>query len=146
MVESVFVFPLVLLMLFGVIEFGRLFVEWQIVNTAARSGVRSASLFRAECVPAAVEDEVISSVAAVLAMNPLTRARLREVEVRNPCSILAEELSCVTVRLHSDLGVLAGFANLVPGGEDIVLASTAVMRPEAATGPSLGSASCGAGI
>ena len=146
MVELAFVFPLLVVMLFGVMEFGRLFVEWQIVQSSARSGARSASLYRAQCVPDAVRNEVTATVNAVLSANPLTKARTLEVEVSNPCSTQASQLCCVTVRLHTDLGVLQSIVEIVSGRPNVILASTAVMRPEAAVGVSVGTASCAAGI
>ena len=146
MVELAFVFPLLVVMLFGVMEFGRLFVEWQIVQSSARSGARSASLYRAQCVPDAVRNEVTATVNAVLSANPLTKARTLEVEVSNPCSTQASQLCCVTVRFHTDLGVLQSIVEFVSGKPNVILKSTAVMRPEAAVGVSVGTASCAAGI
>jgi Flp pilus assembly protein TadG len=146
MVELAFALPLLVVMLFGVMEFGRLFVEWQIVQSSARSGARSASLYRAQCVPDAVRNEVTATVNAVLSANPLTKARTLEVEVSNPCSTQASQLCCVTVRLHTDLGVLQSIVEIVSGKPNVILASTAVMRPEAAVGVSGGMASCAAGI
>lgn len=146
MVELTFALPLLVVMLFGVMEFGRLFVEWQIVQSSARSGARSASLYRAQCLPDAVRNEVTATVNAVLSANPLTKARTLEVEVSNPCSTQASQLCCVTVRLHTDLGVLQSIVEIVSGKPNVILASTAVMRPEAAVGVSVGTASCAAGI
>jgi len=146
MVELTFALPLLVVMLFGVMEFGRLFVEWQIVQSSARSGARSASLYRAQCVPDAVRNEVTATVNAVLSANPLTKARTLEVEVSNPCSTQASQLCCVTVRLHTDLGVLQSIVEIVSGNPNVILASTAVMRPEAAVGVSGCMASCAAGI
>ena len=146
MVEMAFVLPLLLLLLFGVLEFGRLFVEWQIVQSAAHSGVRSASLYRAECAAATVEQEVRATVDAVISANPLTRRKASEVVVDNPCSTQAEQLSCVTVRLQSDYGVLGGFASLFSSQPDVTLEAISVMRPEAATGAATGTSSCTAGV
>jgi Flp pilus assembly protein TadG len=146
MVELTFALPLLVVMLFGVMEFGRLFVEWQIVQSSARSGARSASLYRAQCTPDAVRKEVTATVNAVLSANPLTKARTLAVEVSNPCSTQASQLCCVTVRLHTDLGVLQSIVEIVSGKPNVILASTAVRRPEAAVGVSGGLASCAAGI
>ncbi len=43
MVEFALVFPIVLLLMFGTIEFGRLFHAWTLVNNAAQEGARYAS-------------------------------------------------------------------------------------------------------
>jgi hypothetical protein len=48
--------------------------------------------------------------------------------------------------LHTDLGVLQSIVEIVSGKPNVILASTAVMRPEAAIGVSVGTASCAAGI
>jgi hypothetical protein len=89
---------------------------------------------------------VTATVNAVLSANPLTKSRTLEVEVSNPCSTQASQLCCVTVRLHTDLGVLQSIAEIVSGKPNLILASTAVMRPEAAVGVAVGTASCAAGI
>lgn len=146
MVEMAFILPLLVFMLFGVMEFGRVFVEWQIVQSSALSGARSASLYRADCIQATVESEVSATVDAIISANPITRNKPREVVVTNPCSTTAENLCCVTVRLRTDLGVLARFAEIFSGSNELVLASTAAMRPEAALGSPTGAASCGLGI
>ena len=144
MVEMAMILPLLLTMLFGVMEFGRLFVEWQIVQSSARSGARSAALYRAQCVPGTVIGEVMATVNAVIAANPLTQSKPIEVDVANPCSTQASQLCCVTVRLHTDLGVLNSVAEVISGQPTLVLTSTAVMRPEAAIGIVQSTASCGA--
>lgn len=62
MLEMVIVLPLLLLLLFALVEFGILFGRWIMVNNAAREGARHAVLFRPECDPAQVEDEVAAVV------------------------------------------------------------------------------------
>lgn len=146
MVETAFILPLLVFMLFGVMEFGRVFVEWQIVQSSARSGARSASLYRADCVQSRVETEVSSTVDAMISANPLTKNKAREVVVSNPCSTTAENLCCVTVRLRTHLGILTRFAEIFSGSDELVLSSTAAMRPEAALGSPTGTASCGLGV
>jgi Flp pilus assembly protein TadG len=146
MVEMAMILPLLLTMLFGVIEFGRLFVEWQIVQSSARSGARSAALYRAECNPSVVLNEVSATVSAVIGANPMTQSKALEVDVANACSTQASQLCCVTVRLHTDLGILSDVAEVISGDPTLVLTSTAVMRPEAAIGIVEGTASCAGGF
>jgi Flp pilus assembly protein TadG len=43
-VEFALVMPLLLLILFGTIEFGRVYSEWQVFNAAAREGARCAAV------------------------------------------------------------------------------------------------------
>ena len=42
MLEFALVLPILLLLIFGIIEYGRLFYAWIIIENAARSGVRYA--------------------------------------------------------------------------------------------------------
>ncbi len=49
MLEMVMVLPLLLLVLFGIIEMGLAFARFQVVSNAAREGAREASLFRINC-------------------------------------------------------------------------------------------------
>lgn len=142
MLETALVLPVVLLLLFSVVEFGRVYAEWNTVQASARAGARAASLFRAQCDEVSVENEVAATVAAVISSNPLTRGKDPEVTVSNACSTDADRLSCVTVKVPTDFGVLAGFSSFfsAPGG--FSLESTSVMRPEAATGAVTGAASC----
>ena len=81
MLETALVLPVVLLLLFSVVEFGRVYAEWNTVQAAARAGARAASLFRAQCDAVSVENEVAATVAAVISSNPLTRGKDPEVTV-----------------------------------------------------------------
>ena len=142
MLETALVLPVVLLLLFSVVEFGRVYAEWNTVQSSARAGARAASLFRAQCDAIAVESEVSATVAAVIYSNPLTRGKDPEVTVSNACSTDADRLSCVTVKVLTDFSLLAGLSGFfaAPGG--FTLESTSVMRPEAATGAVSDAASC----
>ena len=142
MLETALVLPVVLLLLFSVLEFGRVYAEWNTGQASARAGARAASLFRAQCDVLSVENEVVAMVAAVIASNPLTRGKDPEVTVSNACSTNADRLSCVTVKVPTDFSLLAGLSGFfaAPGG--FTLESTSVMRPEAATGAVTGAASC----
>ena len=142
MLETALVLPVVLLLLFSVVEFGRVYAEWNTVQASARAGARAASLFRAQCDAVSVENEVAATVAAVIASNPLTRGKDPEVTVSNACSTDADRLSCVTVKVPTDFGVLAGFSSFLSAPGGFSLESTSVMRPEAATGAVTGAASC----
>ena len=58
MVEMVIVLPLLLMILFGIMEFGVVFGRWQTVTNAAREGARTAVMFRTDCDATAVSTEV----------------------------------------------------------------------------------------
>jgi len=62
MVEMVFVLPVLLLLLFGIVEFGVLFGQWQTLTNAAREGAREAIVFRVGCVSADVETDIRTRV------------------------------------------------------------------------------------
>jgi Flp pilus assembly protein TadG len=48
-VEAAFVFPVMLLLLFGIGEFGVAFTQWNSLTNAAREGARMGVVFRAPC-------------------------------------------------------------------------------------------------
>ena len=56
--ETALVLPLLLLVLFAVLEFGLAFARLQVVQNAAREGARAAVLFRTGC----TQDKVTTSV------------------------------------------------------------------------------------
>ena len=62
MVEMVMVLPVLLLLLFGIVEFGVVFGQWQTLTNAAREGAREAIVFRSGCVTADVEADVLARV------------------------------------------------------------------------------------
>jgi len=74
MLETVIVLPIVLMLLFAVIEFGIVFGRWQVLSNAAREGARRAVVFRppATCSAGAVKAEVdaaVANYASALGMN-----------------------------------------------------------------------------
>ena len=62
MVEMIFVLPVLMLMMFGIIEFGVLFGQWQTLTNAAREGARNAIVFRTGCDTTTVESAVRTTV------------------------------------------------------------------------------------
>jgi Flp pilus assembly protein TadG len=66
MVEAVIVLPILLMVLFAIIEFGIVFGRWQVLSNAAREGARRAVVYRppATCSASAVEAEVDAAVAS----------------------------------------------------------------------------------
>jgi Flp pilus assembly protein TadG len=57
-VETVIVLPLLLMLLYGVIEMSLVFARWQALSNAAREGARTAIVFRSNCDTATVEAAV----------------------------------------------------------------------------------------
>lgn len=62
MVEAVIVLPVLLMLMFGILEFGLAFGRWQVLGNAAREGARRAVVYRDTCNPTAVEAEVDAAV------------------------------------------------------------------------------------
>ncbi len=63
MLEMVIVLPLLMLLLFGILEMGLAFARFQVVSNAAREGAREASLFRINCNAGTVTGEVNTVIA-----------------------------------------------------------------------------------
>jgi Flp pilus assembly protein TadG len=57
-VETVIVLPLLLMLLYGIIEMSLVLSRWQAVSNAAREGARTAIVFRSTCDVATVEAAV----------------------------------------------------------------------------------------
>jgi Flp pilus assembly protein TadG len=123
MVETVIVLPLLLLVLFGVLELSIVLGRWQALSNAAREGARLAVVFRTGCNEAAVQDEVAARVAqyaATLGVVP------DAVEVEGACGD-RDTTSTVTVRSAYDLRVLSRIGTLAPS---LDIEARAVMRNE----------------
>ncbi len=125
MLEFVFILPVLLLVLFSIIEFGLLFGRWQTLTNAAREGARTAVVYRKDCVVADVETEVrtvvknyASSLNIVLADTDIT--------IAGPC-LGAGTQSSVQVDWPFVFRVVPGFSGLSP---TIDLVGNSVMRNE----------------
>ena len=79
MVEMVIVLPILLLVLFSIIEFGVAFARWQVVTNAAREGARASAVFNPSCDPddpadtasaAADVKGVVENFATAVGMDP----------------------------------------------------------------------------
>jgi Flp pilus assembly protein TadG len=74
MIETVIVLPILMMLIFAIIEFGIVLGRWQVLSNAAREGARRAVVFRppGTCNAGAVEAEVDAAVAdyaSALGMN-----------------------------------------------------------------------------
>ena len=67
MVEMVFVTPLLLMLMFGIAEFGVAFGQWQTLSNAAREGARTGILFRNPCNGGTVVGEIQTAVTTAAA-------------------------------------------------------------------------------
>jgi len=126
MVEFVIILPILLMLVFAIVEFGVVFGRWQTLSNAAREGARTAVVFRSNCVAATVEAEVrqrVKDYAAPLGMT-LTDA---DIDVSGVCGA-ADTSSTVSVTLPYTFKVLPGFAASVNPSIDLV--GNSVMRNE----------------
>lgn len=124
MIETVIVLPVILLVLFGVLEFSIVLGRWQALSNAAREGARLAVVFRTGCNEAAVRDEVrarVEQYAATLGVTP------DDVDVQGACGD-RDTNSTVIVRDAYDFRVLSGIGTRLAPSLDIQASS--VMRNE----------------
>jgi Flp pilus assembly protein TadG len=126
MVEFVIILPILLMLVFAIVEFGVLFGRWQTLSNAAREGARTAIVFRTNCVAGTVEAEVrqrVKDYAAPLGIV-LTDG---DIGVSGVCGSSTTS-STVTVTLPYTFKVLPGFASSVSPTIDLV--GNSVMRNE----------------
>lgn len=122
--EMVFVLPLLLMILFGIIEFGLVLGRWQTVTNAAREGAREAIVFRQDCTAAGVATDVDTRVAAYLASTNITAD---SINVVGACAGSGTD-STVTVVYTYPFQTIQGLAPSL--GADITLNGTSTMRNE----------------
>ncbi len=125
MLEFVFILPVLLLVLFSIIEFGLLFGRWQTLTNAAREGARTAVVYRKDCVVADVETEVRTIVKNYAASLNIVLAD-PNITIAGPC-LGAGTQSSVQVDWPFVFRVVPGFSGLSP---TINLVGNSVMRNE----------------
>jgi Flp pilus assembly protein TadG len=126
MIEFIFVLPLLLLMVFGIMEFSIVFSRLQTLSNAAREGARDAIVFRPDCNAGAVTAEVQNTVVTYAASGGITVAA-GDVSVNGACTGSGND---TTVQVISNYAfqVVDGFA---PGiGPSLNITGTSVMRNE----------------
>jgi Flp pilus assembly protein TadG len=107
-VETVIVLPLLLMLLYGVIETSMVFARWQALTNAAREGARTAIVFRSSCDTPTVEAAVrqrVKAYAQPIGIN-LTDG---DIDVQGVCGASGTN-SRVTVSASYQFRVLAAFA------------------------------------
>lgn len=126
MVETVIVLPVLLMILFAVVEFSLAFSRWQVLTNAAREGARTAVVFRRSCVAADVESAVRQRVKDYAAPIGITLAD-SDITVSGICGG-ANSKASVTVSSPYQFQVLSAFApSLSPS---INTVGSSVMRNE----------------
>ena len=124
MVELVFIMPVLLLLLFGIAEFGLMFGRLQVVTSVAREGARQATLYRPTCDPVDVQsraEDVALSYANVLGIDP---AQDIQITVEGACQPGNTEVTVVLAHRLELLPRLSGVSASIP------LVGRAVMRNE----------------
>ncbi len=126
MVELVLVLPVLLVILFGLLEFSILFGRWLTLSNAAREGAREAVLFRIGCDAATVETAVRERVRTYAERLGVT---LGDADIAVEGACLARNTTArVTVNLVHTFRVLPGLA---PGvGPTVPLVASSEMRNE----------------
>jgi Flp pilus assembly protein TadG len=127
MVEMALVLPILLLVLFGITEFGLVFVRYQVILSSAQEGARTASLFRPHCNSDDVYIDVVTSV--VSSANKLGMELLEEdLTVDGAC--VAGGNVTVQVTYKHRLDFLAGFLGLLGDDRDLPLTAVVTMLNE----------------
>ncbi len=126
MVEMVIVLPLLLMILFGIMEFGVVFGRWQTVTNAAREGARTAVVFRIDCDVDAVRIEVKDVVKNYASGIGITLTDT-DITVAGVCGA-KNTSSSVNVSVPYTFTILPGFAPSVNPTIDLV--GNSVMRNE----------------
>lgn len=126
MVELVIVLPVLLLLLFGIVEFSILFSRLQTVSNAAREGARDAIVFRPNCDAATVQGEVLNTVQNYAASGGVT-IDPSMINTTGVCSGSGNNTTVQVVSTYS-FQVVGGFA---PGlAPSIDVTGRSVMRNE----------------
>jgi Flp pilus assembly protein TadG len=127
MVEMVIVLPLLLMLLFGIVEFAVAFGQWQVVSNAAREGARRAILFRDPtlCSTATVEAAVRQTVKDYAITMGITLADA-DISVTGTC--VRGSPSQVVVTHPMNFAVLPNMVTSMSGSVNLV--GRSVMRNE----------------
>jgi Flp pilus assembly protein TadG len=132
LVEAAMTIPLLLLLMVGIFEVGRLYQTWQVVTNAAREGARVAIL------PNTTAATVTSIVQSYMTNGALSNASTATVSVNQAASYVVNganvAASLVTVDYPYNFMVLQPVARLVvpttTNGQSFTMRATAIMRNE----------------
>ena len=124
-VEFAFILPIFLVLVLGIVEFGRAFNIQVSLSEAAREGARYAAV---NCVDAGYEDDQAADAAVAAAPSvPLNAGTDIAIQYTGDGSCSADNNVEMTVTYNTTY--LTGFPGLIPGfPEDLVITSKGVMR------------------
>jgi Flp pilus assembly protein TadG len=108
LIETALAMPVLLLVLFGIIEFGIALARYQVVTNASREGARAASLFRINCTDGATRADAQSAVRRFS-----DRLGLRDLMLQvdgDGANLCASRTVTVTVSFEQRFPIVSGFA------------------------------------
>lgn len=115
--EFVLVFPIMLLILFAIIEFGRIMAVKNTVTSAAREGARNAIL------PGATYATVLAKINGVLSEGNLTANTIEVIDETSGTVVnvltAIDRGDPVTVKVVVHYDMLTGLFGMFPGGMDL---------------------------
>jgi Flp pilus assembly protein TadG len=123
MVEMVFVTPLLMMLMFGIAEFGVAFGQWQTLSNAAREGARTGIVFRVPCNGGTVQADIQTAVTTAAASMGISSPTISS---NGECAGAGTPLT-VNATVPYTFQVLPGLSG-VPANINLVASS--VMRNE----------------
>ena len=124
-VEMTIVLPLLLLLVFGIGDFGIAYTQWNSLTNAVREGARVGVVFQTSCDPATVTTTIENTVSNFAASSGLDGASI-VTTVANPCAGTGSQLTVRSTIPYNYIAV-AALAGLSPS---INLTAQTVMRNE----------------
>jgi Flp pilus assembly protein TadG len=124
-VEATIVFPLMLLLVFAIGEFGISFTRWNSLTNAVREGARAGVVFRSPCDVGPVETLVETTVSNFASSSGIDPANITTT-VTGACTGTGTQLT-VTASVPYDYIALDALASLAPS---TALSARTVMRNE----------------
>ena len=124
-VEMTIVLPVLLLLVFGIGDFGIAYTRWSSLTNAVREGARVGVVFRNPC-DAAVVETIIENTVSTFAASAGVDGPSIVTTVTNPCGATGTQLT-VSSTVPYDYIAVAALAGLAP---TINLTAQTVMRNE----------------
>ena len=124
-VEMALVLPLLLLLVFGIGDFGIAYTQWNSLTNAVREGARVGVVFQTPCDPATVTTTIENTVSNFAASSGLNGAGI-VTTVTNPCAGTGSQLTVRSTFPYNYIA-MAALAGLAP---TINLTAQTVMRNE----------------
>jgi hypothetical protein len=130
-VEAAIVLPIMLMLVFGIAEFGISFTRWNSLTNAVREGARAGVVFRSPCDAGPVELLVKTTVIDFAASSGIDPADFNKeggnLTVEGECTGTGSQL-IVSATVPYDFVALDALAELA--GDRALLSATSVMRNE----------------